>query len=344
MPHTLPTPRVVDPARVPRLGWGVVGSGWIAGRFARALTVGSAQRLAAITSRNAETAAALAGAWGIPTVHATTEALMTDPLVDVVYVATPHVAHRDVALMAIAAGKHVLVEKPLAVSADAGREIVRAARAAGVLAMEAMWTRYLPQTDVVRTLLADGALGEIHLVTADVGFVTPPDPGGQLWDPALAGGALLDVGVYPVSFASFAIGPPARVVASGARTPSGVDAHVEMLLTTADGASALLAASMVSASAARAAIVGTAARVELAGPFYAPAGLVVTWQAGTGEDPVAWQGPPLDDVYDALAYQATALARYVGEGRTESPLHTLDETLSVLQTLDAVRARIDGEA
>ena len=340
MARALPTPSTADPASAPSLRWGIVGSGWIASRFAHALRALTTQRITAVASRNQATAAALAGDAGIGTRHPTPESLMSDPSVDVVYLATPHVSHRALALQAIAAGKHVLVEKPLATSAAEGREIAAAAQAAGVFAMEAMWTRYLPQTDILRTLLADGMLGDVHLVTADVGFVTPFDPHGQMWSPSLAGGALLDTGVYVVSFASFAIGPPARVVASGTATATGVDAHVEMLLTAASGASALLATSMVSASPARAAIVGSAARVEVASPFYAPSGLVMTWTSGQAEESTSWRDDPLEERYDALGYQATALASYVGEGRTESPVHTLAETISVLETLDAARAQV----
>ena len=340
MARTLPTPNTIDPGGVPSLRWGIVGSGWIAARFARALNVRSTQRIAAIASRNPATAAALARDAGIDKVHPTPETLVSDPSVDVVYVATPHITHCELALRAIAAGKHVLVEKPLATSAAEGREIVNAARAAGVFAMEAMWTRYLPQMDILRMLLVDGALGDVHLVTADFGFVVPFDPRSQMWNPALAGGALLDAGVYPVSFASFAIGPPTRISAVGAVTSTGVDAHAEMLLTTASGASALLATSMVSTSPTRAAIIGSAARIEVTSPFYAPGGLVMTWPSHTTEESISWRDAPLEETFDALSFQATALASYVGEGRTESPLHTLAETISVLETLDTVRAQV----
>ena len=165
--------------------------------------------------------------------------MIEDPAVDVVYVATPHPLHHDLALQAIAAGKHVLIEKPIAMSASEARAITNAGRAAGVLVMEAMWTRYLPQADIIRQVLADGVLGEVLLARADFGFVMPFDPAHRLWNPELGGGALLDAGVYPISFVSSVVGAPTSVIAVGAQTPTGVDERADLLLTTATGATAI---------------------------------------------------------------------------------------------------------
>ena len=154
-----------------------------------------------------------------------------------------------------------------------GAEIAAAAHAAGVFVMEAMWTRYLPQSDIIRRLLADGAIGEVDLVMADFGFVIPYDPKHRMWDPALGGGALLDAGVYPLSFASSVIGPPARITASGAMTSTGVDARAAIALTTPSGANALVATSMVSALPVRGTIVGSEGRIEIPSPFFGPTGV-----------------------------------------------------------------------
>jgi hypothetical protein len=175
MNATLPKPRLIDPASVPAFRWGAVGAGWIVSKFTQALHAHTAQRIRAVATRSPSRAAAFAAEYGIDRVHQSVEALVADPGVDVVHVGTPHSSHHAVALRAIAAGKHVLVEKPFALSASEGAEIADAARAGGVFAMEAMWTGHLPQSDVIRQLLADGAVGDVDLVMADFGFIAPFD-------------------------------------------------------------------------------------------------------------------------------------------------------------------------
>ncbi|TDO51608.1 putative dehydrogenase [Kribbella sp. VKM Ac-2527] len=344
MTGTLPVPRLIDPSDVPPLRWGIIGTGWIATRFTRALHTHTTQRIVAVAARSTERSLGFAAEHDIEKVSPTAEALVSDPSVDVVYIATPHSSHREFALLAIAAGKHVLVEKPFAMSAVEAGEIVAAARAASVFAMEAMWTRYLPQTDIVRQLLADGALGDVHLVTADFGFSAPFDPSSRMWDPALGGGALLDAGVYPISFASFAIGEPRGVRASGAMTSTGVDARAAVLLETASGAQALLATSMVSKLPTRAMVIGSEGRVEVMSSFFAPSGVTLTEHSNATEEALTWVDDTFEESYDALSYQANALASYVAAGLTESPLHSLDETVSVLATIDEARAQVLASA
>lgn len=219
-----------------------------------------------------------------------------------------------------------------------------AARAARIFVMEAMWTRYLPQTDIVRQLLADGALGDVHLVTADFGFSAPFDPRGRLWDPALGGGALLDAGVYPISFASFAIGEPSVVRASGAMTSTGVDARAAVLLETASGAQGLLATSIVSELPTRAMVIGSEGRIEVMSSFFTPSGVTLMKRTDAMGAVLTWVDDTFEEGYDALSYQANALASYVAAGLTESPLHPLDETVSVLATIDEARAQVLGSA
>ena len=197
------------PATEP-LRWGLIGSGLIAKAFADDLTVTDSGRVVAIGSRSQESADRFADKFGIPNRHASYEALVADPDVDVVYVATPHPMHLANALLALEAGKPVLVEKAFTMNADEARELVASARAKGLFAMEAMWTRFLPHIAEVNRLLAAGALGDIVTVMADHGQWFPKDPAFRLFAPELGGGALLDCGVYPVSFASMVLGKPAR--------------------------------------------------------------------------------------------------------------------------------------
>ncbi len=288
-------------------------------------------------SRSAERAARFAGEHGADRSYGSYEQLVGDPGVDVVYVATPHSEHVEHALLAIAAGKHVLVEKPLALDAAGGRLIAEAARAAGVFAMEAMWTRYLPQTDIIRRLLDDGALGELRVVTADFGTSARFDPASRLFDPALGGGALLDLGVYVVSWASFALGAPSDVIATGSLAPTGVDEQAALVLTSADGAQALLSTGLRAATPSLATINGSAARIETGSPFWCASGLRVIGADGSTAEWTDTSGRPFRE---GMAYEAAALARYVGEGRAESPLHPLDEAVSTLATIDEARRQL----
>ncbi|MGN6760307.1 MAG: Gfo/Idh/MocA family protein [Leifsonia sp.] len=341
MPDTLavlPEPRHPDPADAPPLRWGILGPGAIAADFTDALHRHTRQRVVAAGSRSAERAAAFAAAHGVGRSYGSYEALVADPEVEVVYVATPHSEHLAHALLAIAAGKHVLIEKPMAVTADQSRRIVEAARAAGVFAMEAMWTRYLPQTDIVRQLLADGALGEVRLVTADFGGRSRYDPASRLWDPALAGGALLDLGVYVVSWSSFAIGPPAGIIATGTLAATGVDDQVALVLSSAHGAQALLSTTLLASTPSLATISGSAGRIETDSPFWGPSGLRVFDSDGTLLS--HWRDPYGRPHRDGMAYEAAALARYVAEGRSQSPLHPLAEAVDTLATIDEARRQV----
>ena len=334
----LPQPRVPDPRDAPSLRWGVLAPGTIAGDFVDGLARHTGQRVVAVGSRSADRAEAFARPRGIDRAYGSYEQLVADPEVDVVYVAAPHTEHLRLALLAIAAGKHVLVEKPMAVTAAEARILVDAARAAGVFAMEAMWTRYLPQTDVVRQLLADGTLGQVRVVTADFGGSTPFDPASRSYDPGLAGGALLDLGVYPVSWAVFAMGIPSAVLATGELAPTGVDQQAALVLTTEHGAQALLSTGLRSSTPSAATASGTEGRVEVDAPFWAPSGLRAFLPGQ--EAPLRWRDESGIGGRDGMVYEAAALARYVSEARLESPLHPLDEVLATIAVLDEARRQL----
>ncbi len=338
MTLTLPAPRVIDPAAVPVLRWGVIGTG-IAGNFVKALHSHTAQRAVAVAARDAARTHAFATEHGIDAVCTDASALIADPDIDVVYIATPHPLHHALALEAIAAGKHVLVEKPIAMSASEAAEMTAAGRAAGVLVMEAMWTRYLPQSDIIRQVLAEGLLGEVHLVRADFGFSMPFLPENRMWNAALGGGALLDAGVYPISFVSSVLGPPSSVTAHGAMTSTGVDARADLLLPTAGGATGLASTSMVTSMPVTAEILGQAGRLQVLSPFFAPSGLTLTTGSLGSEDSVTWIDETMT-LHEGMNCQATAFAAYVAEGRVESPVHDHAETVSVMATIDEARRQV----
>jgi predicted dehydrogenase len=315
------------------LSWGVLGTGGIAQTFAADLTFTESGRVAAVGSRQMDSADRFADLLSIPNRHASYEALVADPEVDVVYVATPHPMHHACALLALRAGKPVLVEKPFTMNAAEAQELVASARAEGLFLMEAMWTRFLPHIAQIRGLVAEGALGDIVTVTADHGQWFAKDRDFRLFAPELGGGALLDLGVYPVSFASMVLGNPDRIVTLIDPAFTGVDGQTSMLFGYASGAQAILTCTLAAKSPTRAAIVGTDARIEIDGDFYAPTSFTLISRTGerTHFD-AAHQGR-------GLWHQADEVARCVREGLLESPLMPLDESVSIMQTMDAVLAQ-----
>ena len=315
------------------LRWGILGTGGIAHTFVSDLRLTDSGVVSAVGSRSQGSADRFADSFGIVARHSSYEALVADPSVDVVYVATPHPTHRENAILALRAGKPVLVEKPFAMNAAEAREIVEAARKSALFAMEAMWTRFLPHVAVVRDWLGRGVLGDVVTVTADHGQWFAEDPEFRLFAPELGGGALLDLGVYPVSFASMILGAPNRIVAISDPAFTGVDAQTSMVFGYEGGAQAVLTCTLRAKSSTRASIVGTEARIEIDGDFYAPATVTLIPRQG---DPT-----PVPSVEEGrgLRHEADEVARRLAAGDLESPLMPLDETISIMETMDTVRAQ-----
>jgi len=314
------------------LRWGLIGTGGIAATFAADLELTESGRVVAVGSRTIERAEAFAERFGVPNRHGSYESLVADDEVDAVYVATPHPMHRADAELALRAGKPVLVEKPFTVNAAEARELVALARERGLFLMEAMWTRFLPHVRRIRELLAEGALGEIVTVIADHGQWFAEDGEHRLFAPALAGGALLDLGVYPVAFASMVLGPPAEIRCMVTPAFTGVDGQTSMLFGYPSGAQAVLTCTLAAKSPTRAAIVGTAARIEVEGDFYAPSSFTLTARSG---EQVAFDGRQAGR---GLRFEADEVARCLREGLLESPLMPLDESVAIIETMQAVLA------
>lgn len=315
-----------------QLNWGILATGGIAHAFARDLT-DAGFRIAAVGSRRADAAVAFAEEFGIPTAHGSYEELVADPGVDVVYVATPHPMHVRDALLAIEAGRHVLIEKPVALNAAEAQRIGDAAATKGVMAMEAMWTRYLPHMVRIRELLADGALGEVRTVIADHTQALPTDPEHRLQNPDLGGGALLDLGIYPVSFAVDVLGVPAGIRSHAAMTPTGVDRQTAMIFDYEDGRQAVLHTALDTAGPNRAAIIGTEGTIEIDRTFYVPTSFTHYDRDWTVverfEQPVATRG---------MHFQAAELeARVAGDAVTSLPF---TESIAIMGLLDEVRRQI----
>lgn len=334
---SLPEPRNFPLRGGPTVRWGVLAPGRIARQWVTTVRANTDQPVVAVASRTLDRAQVFAAEFGIDRAYGDYEQLVADPEVDAVYIAAPHSEHRALALLAIAAGKHVLIEKPIAVSLAEARDIVEAARAAKVFAMEAMWSRFLPQMTVVHQLLTDGALGDVRSVTADFGARFEFDPTNRLFDPALGGGALLDLGVYPAWFTHFALGAPEKVTATGSLASTGVDAQAAVILDYPSGAQAVITTSALVQTPLAAAISGTLARVEFPGPFMGPGSFRVVATDGSRRE---WTEPTGFVWGQGLCYQATAVAQHISAGLTESPWHTLDDTLEIMTVLDTAREQL----
>jgi len=314
----------------------VVAPGGIAHAFASALRIHTAQQLVAVGSRSHERAQAYADEFEIPRAYGSYQQLVDDPDVDVVYVASPHSEHRRQALLAIAAGKHVLVEKAFTPTAAEAAEVFAAGDRAGVAVMEAMWSRFLPHYDVVRQLLADGALGDLTTVVADHGQHMAYDPSSRLFDPKLAGGALLDLGIYPLSFAALAQGTPTSIHAVGTATGTGVDGQVSTVLTSEGDVHALISTTLFARTPTTASVTGTFARIEIPGDFYTPQPVTLIDRSGERR---VWDANRIHG-HEGLAFQAAELARVIADGRRESTLMPASETVSILATIDEIRRQI----
>ncbi len=313
----------------PPIRWGVLGTGWIADRFVSALGTGTRQVVAAVGSRSVESAERAALGWGGARAHGSYEALVADPGVDVVYVATPHNFHLPHALLAIEAGKHVLVEKPVGLTAAEAQRIHDAALRAGVFCMEAMWTLFLPKYDVIRQLLADGALGTVRTVLADMGESFAPEH--RIFRADLAGGPLLDLGTYPTTFATWVLGTPDTVQATGSPASNGVNGQLGALLTTRDAVAAIHC-SILGETPTTATIGGTEAVLELDRIFYRPGGFTLRDAAGGR---LRWEEPEV--AHGALHFEAAEVARRVADGETVSPLRPFEDTVATLAVMDRIR-------
>jgi predicted dehydrogenase len=331
----LPSTRTPDPMDAPVLRWGVIAPGGIARSFVASLQARTRQEVRAVASRSADRAETFAREFGVPAAYGSYEDLVADPDVDVVYVASPHSEHAAHAQLALRAGKPVLVEKAFTRNAAEARAVFETAESRGLFAMEAMWTRFLPHLDVVRQCLEEGLLGEVRLVAADHGQLLHPDGPRRLSDPALAGGALLDLGVYPLSFASMVLGGFTDVTATGSLTPQGVDAQESVVVRNDAGALGLVGASMVASTPTTASVAGTAARLELATPFFDQSTLRLVGP----DDEVLDVLEPVDREH-GLHFEAAEVARCIAAGATESPLMPWSETVAVMAAMDEVRRQL----
>jgi predicted dehydrogenase len=316
------------------LRWGILGPGGIARAFTSDLRTAGLD-VVAVGSRRLESAQAFAADFGIPHAHGSYEELVADPDVDIVYIATPHPMHAANALLALEAGKHVLVEKPFTLTAAEAAAVRDAAAERGLLAMEAMWTRYLPHMIRIREIVASGVLGEIRALTADHTQLITSDPAHRLNALELGGGALLDLGIYPVSFAWDILGEPLSILASARLGETGADTEVATIMSHASGALSTTLSASRAAGPNTASVIGTEARIDIDRVWYSPTSFRV----------VAPDGRVLEEYRSeiegrGMQYQALAAERIIATGRTDSDELPIDESVAIMATLDEIRSLV----
>ena len=317
-----------------RLRWGILATGGIAHAFTNDLKL-NGFTVQAVGSRSQAAADAFAAEFDIPNAHTGYEALAADPEVDVVYVSTPHPLHAANARLMLEAGKHVLVEKPFTLNAREAREIADLAAERGLLVLEAMWTRYLPHMVRIREIIADGTLGEVRSLIADHTQKLSDDPAHRINALELGGGALLDLGIYPISFSWDLFGAPLTIQSTATFKDTGADAQVATIFGYDGGR----VASMLSASHTlgpnTAAVLGTIARIEIDRVWYTPTSFRVV-----GADGSVLEEFRSEVTGRGMHFQAEAVERLVAEGNLRGDLLTIDDSVAIMGTLDAIREEI----
>jgi predicted dehydrogenase len=313
--------------------WGVIGPGGISTGFAEAMRLVDDGTIVAVASRSAERADAFGDRFEIARRYDSYEAIAEDPEIDAVYVGTPHSRHVTDTLMCLEAGKHVLCEKPLALHAGEATTMVEAARTRGLFLMEAIWSRFLPAYVALDEVLASGRIGQPFVVEADFGFHRPFDPTHRLFDPAVGGGGLLDLGIYPLQLCALVLGPPDHIAAEGVLGDSGVDELVAAVLHHPAGALGVIKAALRANLSCTARISGSEGAIDIPAFMHCPTSITVTSREGHELIDGSYEG-------NGLRFEITEVHRCLAAGLTESPSMTLDETLQLARTMDEIRQQI----
>lgn len=347
-----------------KIRWGILSTGAIARQFAQGLASVPDAELVAVGSRTQDAADRFGEMFRVPHRHPSYRALAADPDVDVVYIGTPHSLHCENTLMCLEAGKPVLCEKPFAINAAQAERMIAAARAKQLFLMEALWTRYLPAILELKRLLAAGTIGDIRMIEADFGFRPDYDPRGRLFNPDLGGGALLDIGIYPISLAYLLLGPPARMTSLAELGRTGVDERSAVVFGYSGGELAVLSFSLTTDMPSEVLVLGTEGWIRIHGPIYRPEKLTISLKKklplkpdrppnfvkkiartrvlapfrsrilARDERPI-----PLPVMGNGYNYEAVEVMRCLRQGELESPSMTLDESLAIMRTMDGIRAQ-----
>ncbi len=312
--------------------WGILGTGSIAHKFATGLSVLTDAKLIAVGSRTQESADKFADEFHAPKRHASYEALANDPEVEAIYIATPHPFHKDNTLLCLNAGKAVLVEKPFAINAAEAQQMISLSRQKKVFLMEAMWSRFLPAIVRARELIASGMIGEVRMLNADFGFRTSFNPKSRLFDLALGGGALLDVGIYPMSLAFMLFGTPKTVAAQAHFSETGADDQNAILFSYDQGQLALLSSANRTNTAHEAIIYGTDGSIRIPDWWHGQKLIL-----NVNDKPTETLDIP--HLGNGYPHEAIEVAACVRAGKIESETMPLDESLAIIQTMDTIRSQ-----
>lgn len=320
--------------------WGVISTGRIAATVVSDLALLPDARLQSVSSRTQENAEAFALEHGFRSAYGDDggipgfQRLLQDPAVDVVYVATPHTSHYPVAKAALEAGKHVLCEKPLTINAREAEDLVSLAREKSLFLMEAVWTRFLPSVQRAAEIIASGELGEIRWLQADLGFPAPYHPESRLWRRDDGGGALMDVGVYPLTWALISLGRPQSITATAHLTDGGVDSETALTLSYSSGAQVQAMTSLSSATPQTATVCGTNGMLRCNAPLFNPSELTIV--SSSGEQRVEKFTP----TGHGYTYQLREVIRCLQQGLLESPTMPLADTVATMSLLDEARSQV----
>jgi predicted dehydrogenase len=331
-----PIPPIPDPSEAPAINWGIIAPGHIANRFTREVHQYTKSRVLAVGSRDLARAQVFANEYGIERAYGSYIQLVNDPDIDAIYVANPHSEHHASAMLALDAGKPVLVEKAFAMNAAQAEEVFAHAAAGNLFACEAMWSRFLPHYPAARWLIENGELGDVNGIHADHAQFLNLAPEGRLMNPSLAGGALLDLGIYPMSLIHYLLGAPVDVHAEGVLTATGVDLREAITLHFAGGRYAQSYVDMGAKGTNAVTITGTKGRIDIPGWFYQPQDVTFTPLDG---DPVVLP----TKVEGGFQYEAAEAARCVRDGRTQTDIISWSDTVAVLRVTDAIRAQLGVE-
>jgi predicted dehydrogenase len=334
-PTSLPASRIKPANEAPVLRWGILGSGWIAERFIESVRAHTKQDIVAVGSRSKSRAEEFASRMGLKQAYGDYDELVAAADLDVIYVATPHNLHHEGVMLALNAGKHVFVEKPIALNRAQAVEMVELARRKRLFFAEALWMLFLPKFDVLRHLLESKAIGEIKSVYTDYGEYFSRDH--RIFDPKLAGGPLLDLGAYPVSLLTEIFGVPKRVVGLGTPDPSGVNGQLSAILMDADGNQGTVSTTLYGFTPTNAVIVATEGTIRFDSPFNLPGPFTVI--SADGSQTLRYEEPP-GRHFEGLYYEAAEVARRITAGELETPYRPLDASIKTMETLDMIRRSI----
>jgi Predicted dehydrogenases and related proteins len=309
--------------------WGIIGAGHIAGSFAKGLKILPNARCYAIASRDGDKAKRFAAEYGFEKDYDSYQAMLNDPQVDIVYVATPNNLHYTHTMMALDAGKHVLCEKPFALTCSQAMTVMRVAREKNLFLMEALWSRFLPSMTTAAQLLSQGVIGKPQLLQAEFGIHPTYNENSRLFDPKLGGGSIADIGIYPIFLALFLFGDPLSMDVSSIPAPTGVDMTTSIVMTHKEGRMSVLTSSFAFDLESDAKITGDAGRLRLCRMFHTPTKLMLRRNVEEAETEI-----PVEMEGNGYNYEAAEVMRCIDEGKIESDVWSHSQTLRLLDIVE----------